>query len=306
MSSLRSVRVDPDARTARIEAGALLGDLDQETSTFGLATPTGIDSTTGIAGLTLGGGFGWLTRRYGMAIDSLPSVDLVTADGVGPVWCVDWQRAFDPLVEHGARNYWKTHDMPDLTDEVVDVLLRVARDLPTDETEPFVGQVGGAAGRVPADATAYPHRDAAFVSNVHGRWRDPGRDDAVIAWVRDLYDAMAPHALSGADVSFVSEREGAETTAYGTNDDRLVALKDEWGLDSLFRTNRNVRPSAAVADDRPRVPVTASRAAPSRPASVGRPPTRRAVRTPRTARPRRVRRTGGTAGTTRPRWSRPP
>lgn len=81
LSHMRSVQVVPGARTARVEPGALLGDVDKETQTHGLAVPTGINSTTGIAGLTLGGGFGWTTRKYGMTIDNLLSADVVTADG---------------------------------------------------------------------------------------------------------------------------------------------------------------------------------------------------------------------------------
>jgi len=80
-SKMRTVRVDAGKRFAQVEPGATLNDVDRATQDHGLATPLGINSTTGIAGLTLGGGFGWLTRKYGMTIDNLVSVDLVMADG---------------------------------------------------------------------------------------------------------------------------------------------------------------------------------------------------------------------------------
>jgi FAD/FMN-containing dehydrogenase len=81
LSAMKSVRIDPDAQRAYVEPGATLHDLDHEAQAFGLATPLGINSTTGVAGLTLGGGFGWLSRRYGMTIDNLVAADIVTADG---------------------------------------------------------------------------------------------------------------------------------------------------------------------------------------------------------------------------------
>lgn len=81
LSRMSSVRVDPVARTARVGPGATLADLDHESQAFGLATPVGFVSETGIAGLTIGGGFGYLSRKYGMTVDNLRSVDVVTADG---------------------------------------------------------------------------------------------------------------------------------------------------------------------------------------------------------------------------------
>jgi FAD/FMN-containing dehydrogenase len=78
---MRGIRVDPDARTVRVQAGALLGDVDRETQAFGLAIPAGIVTHTGVAGLTLGGGIGWIMRKHGLSIDQLRSVDVVTADG---------------------------------------------------------------------------------------------------------------------------------------------------------------------------------------------------------------------------------
>lgn len=81
LSPLKGIRVDPDSRTVRVQAGVLLGELDRETQHFGLAVPAGIVTHTGLAGLTLGGGIGWLTRKLGLTVDQLLSVDLVTADG---------------------------------------------------------------------------------------------------------------------------------------------------------------------------------------------------------------------------------
>ena len=81
LGPMRGIRVDPEARTARAQAGVLWGDLDRETQAFGLATTGGIVTHTGIAGLTLGGGIGWLQRKHGLTIDQLVSVDVVSADG---------------------------------------------------------------------------------------------------------------------------------------------------------------------------------------------------------------------------------
>ncbi|WP_254767422.1 FAD-binding oxidoreductase [Salinilacihabitans rarus] len=370
LSPMRSVRVDPERKRARVEPGATLADVDHETQAFGLATPFGINSTTGVAGLTLGGGFGWLTRKYGMTVDNLRSVDVVTADGelrraseaersdlfwgvrggggnfgvvtsfefdlheVGPevlagpivhpgedapdvlrhvrdfnedapdeasVWVIlrkapplpflpedvhgvgvvivvafyagdvaegedvlapirefgdpiadavgpnpyaGFQQAFDPLLTEGARNYWKSHNFRELSDDAIDTAVEFAARLPSPLSEIFFGQVGGAMARVPADATAYPHRDAAYVMNVHTRWEDPEMDDRCVAWSREFYDEMARYATGGVYVNFVSEREGEEDVAYGENHERLVELKTRYDPTNLFRVNQNVEPTA--------------------------------------------------------------
>ncbi|SAL12640.1 FAD-binding oxidoreductase [Caballeronia telluris] len=96
LSAMKSVRVDPEAKRAYVEPGATLGDLDGEAQAFGLATPLGINSTTGVAGLTLGGGFGWISRKFGTAVDNLVAAEMVTADG-------KWRRV---TAEQDADLFW--------------------------------------------------------------------------------------------------------------------------------------------------------------------------------------------------------
>ena len=369
LSPMRSVRVDPKTRTARVEPGVTLGEFDKEAQTFGLATPLGINSTTGVAGLTLGGGFGWLSRKFGFTVDNLVSADVVTADGalvqasatenpdlfwairggggnfgvvtsfefklhpVGPdlvsglivhpfararellagyrevaaaapddltIWVVlrkapplpflpaevhgkdilvfavcyagepgeadsalaplralgepiadvigvqpyaAWQTAFDPLLTPGAFNYWKSHNFTALSDGLFDTLIDYVGTLPTAECEIFIGQIGGASSRVAADATAYPHREANFVMNVHTRWRERGDEQASIDWARGLFAATAPHATGGVYVNFMPEDETDRVAqAYGSNYARLEALKTKYDPDNLFRLNQNVQP----------------------------------------------------------------
>ncbi len=370
LSPMNAVRVDPDAQTARVEPGASLADMDAATQEHGLATPLGINSTTGVAGLTLGGGFGWLSRAYGMTVDNLLSVEIVTADGAlrtasaeenpelfwairggsgnfgvvtafefrlhlvgpevlfGPIvyagrdapdvlrnlrdfnaqapdefagWAVlrkapplpfldehvvgtdvlivvpfyagdmdegervfaplvefgspvgsgvgphpyaALQQAFDPLLTPGVRNYWKSHNFRALPDEAIDTAIEYAANVPTPLSEIFFGHVGGAMSRVPADATAYPHRKVDYVMNVHTRWEDPAQDTDCIAWAREFFEVMAPHAAGGSYVNFISEAEGKEGAAYGDNYDRLAQIKATYDPANLFRVNQNIEPAA--------------------------------------------------------------
>ena len=370
LSQLKSVRIDPEKRRAYVEPGACLGDFDHEAQAFGLVTPLGINSTTGVAGLTLGGGFGWLSRKYGLTIDNLISVDMVTADGqfvhasnkenpelfwglrggggnfgivtlfefelhaVGPeilaglivfpatqgpqvlskyrdyvatipeemnIWVVlrkapplpflpeeahgqevvvlaifyagdekrgqtlieplrsfgtphgehigvmpytAWQQAFDPLLTPGARNYWKSHNFTALKDEALATIIDYAGNLPSDQTEIFIGLLGGETSRIATDATAYAQRDAQFVLNVHARWDAAADDQRCISWAREFFNASAPYATGGVYINFMTEEEGDRVAAaYGEGYQRLIQLKEKYDPGNLFRLNQNIKPA---------------------------------------------------------------
>jgi FAD/FMN-containing dehydrogenase len=370
LSGMKAASVYPAARRVVVEGGATLGDLDAATQAHGLATPVGINSTTGIAGLTLGGGFGWLSRKHGMTVDNLVSAEVVTAAGevvrasatehpdlfwalrggggnfgvvtrfefrlhpVGPdvlsglivyplseggtvlrryrdfaaqapddlsVWLVlrkapplpflpvavhgrevvvlallhagdpregsgliaplrrfatpvgehigvqpyvAWQQAFDPLLTAGARNYWKSHNFTALADGLFDVVLEHMGRLPSPECEIFFGALGGATTRPLPNSTAYPHRDARFVMNFHGRWDEPADDVRCVRWAREFFDASAPFASGGVYVNFLTADEiGRVRAAYGANYDRLARVKRAYDPENLFRTNQNILPA---------------------------------------------------------------
>jgi len=370
LSMMKAAHVDPARRRVTVEGGATLGDLDAATQAHGLATPVGINSTTGIAGLTLGGGFGWLSRKYGMTVDNLESAEVVTAAGevarasakehpdlfwalrggggnfgvvtrfefrlhpVGPdvlsglivypisdakpvlqryrkfmatapeeltVWTVlrqapplpflpenvhgkgiialaliyageprqgealieplrrfgtpagehvgvqpyvAWQQALDPLLSAGARNYWKSHNLSTLNDRLFDVAIAAMETLPSPQCEILLAAIGGATARPAPGDTAYAHRDARFVMNVHGRWETPPDDKVCIGWARELFDASAPFASGGVYVNFLTADESDRVrAAYGPNYDRLVQVKRAYDPNNLFRVNQNIGPT---------------------------------------------------------------
>ncbi len=138
------------------------------------------------------------------------------ADVIGPHPFTGWQAAFDPLLTPGARNYWKSHDFLELSDAAIDLVVDAAGRLPDPQCEIFIASLGGAMTRVPAEATAFPQRQAHFTMNVHTRWDDPRQDAACIGWARELFDRAAPHAAESVYVNFMPEDEpGRIGEAYG-------------------------------------------------------------------------------------------
>lgn len=369
LSLMQKVVVDTESATAKVQGGCLLSAVDAATQEHGLAVSAGIVSHTGVGGLALGGGFGWISRKYGLTIDNLISVEMVSAEGKivrasetenpdlfwgirggggnfgivttfefraarignevysGPivkrfqdlksyiqfhrefvrkmpdemtvwmvvrhapplpfieeeyhgelvilipfVWLGDpeegekliqpvldqgvtvgdgsgvkpwagWQSAFDGLVEHGARNYWKSHHLTDLSDGFIDEVEKFAQTMPSEESEIFIPHMEGAPSRVGQEATAFPHRYTPFLLNLHTRWREVEDDEKAIKWAKDFHDATRPYS-QGVYVNFLSE-EGADRVreAYTENVwEMLVNVKRKWDPENVFRMNQNITP----------------------------------------------------------------
>ena len=367
---MKGVRVDPEARTARAQAGILLGELDRETQAFGLAVPAGIVTHTGLAGLTLGGGIGWLMRKYGLTVDQLLSVDLITADGqfvkaserenadlfwgvrgaggnfgivtefefrlnpVGPTvlagpifwpmeespnvlrfyrgWITDvpeelttivvhrkmpplpdipaelhWkpvvtviccyagpveegekvirpmkefgspildlctpkpftahQAMFDPSFPQGWWYYFRSCDIAELTDEVIDIVAERATQMTSPLTAFPIFQLGGAISRVGENDTAFNGRSSGHTININATTATREGFDEEREWSKGLWSALQPYHTS-VYVNFLME-EGEERIrqAYGGERyDRLKALKRRYDPDNFFRLNQNIPPN---------------------------------------------------------------
>jgi FAD/FMN-containing dehydrogenase len=370
LSPMHRVDVDGDSRTARVEAGATWGEFDAEAQRFGLATPGGSVSTIGVAGLTLGGGSGYGTRKHGLTIDNLISADVITADGrsvrasedenpdlfwalrggggnfgvvtsfefelheLGPqvlagqivhpfrdaravlefyrefmagapdevdcyafalrvppldvfpeehhgqlaldlvfFYCADaaegqevarplrdfgepilsaiqripyttFKSSFDDGLPRGGRYDTRAHYLKDLSDVSIYTMLNGVEGLAGAYTIVYFEPLGGAIGRVAPEATAFPHREAAYSFHILAGWTDPGEDDEIMAWARDFHRAMSPDSTGGVYVNLIGrEEEDRVRAAYGDNYDRLVEIKNEWDPRNLFRINHNIEPA---------------------------------------------------------------
>jgi FAD/FMN-containing dehydrogenase len=370
LSLMKGVRIDPDARVVRVQAGVLIGELDRETQAFGLAVPCGLVTHTGVAGLTLGGGIGWIMRKHGLSIDQLVSVDLVTASGefvrasaeenpdlfwglrggggnfgivtefefrcvplgthvlAGPImwpmeksaevlrfyrdwiaeapdelmtiinhrkapplpfvplelqgkpvvlvlccWVgdpdegervlrplrrfsspavdavvrkpyVDHQAMLDPSFPHGRWYYFKSCDVAELTDEIIDVTVEHSSRISSPLTSFPIWQMGGAVSRVSPEESAFNGRTAGFTYNIGACTATSAGFAEERDWVRGFWSALAPWH-EGVYVNFLGD-EGADRVrqAYGPDKyDRLQALKRKYDPDNFFRFNQNISPT---------------------------------------------------------------
>jgi hypothetical protein len=176
-------------------------------------------------------------------LDELRGFGQPHGEHIGPQPYTEWQKAFDPLLSAGARNYWKSHNFTELSDGAIDTMVDYASKLPSPQCEIFIGHIAGAANRVSSSAMAYAHRDAKFVLNVHGRWDSAALDGTGIEWARAFFKASSPYASAGAYVNFMTEDETDRvSTAYGPSYDRLVRLKKRFDPENVFHLNQNIKP----------------------------------------------------------------
>ncbi len=144
-------------------------------------------------------------------------------------------------VEHGARNYWKSHHMKSLSDECIDVITSYAAKLPHPESEVFIPHMEGAPSRVDPVSTAFPHRNTPFLLNLHTRWRETSDDERCMKCARDFHDATRPFS-QGVYVNFLSE-EGSDRVREAYTEevwDRLVKAKKRWDPENVFQMNQNI------------------------------------------------------------------
>ena len=369
LSGMKAIQVDAAGRTARAQPGVVLGEFDRATQEFGLATPTGNVSKTGLAGLTLGGGLGWIARKHGPTCDNLLSAEVVTADGgrltasaddnpellwalrggggnfgvvtsfeyrlhpIGPEviaggvvhsfadapevfrFFADYvatapdelsvtastfrappgfpvpteqagelvimlalcyagdlaegerilkplrsfgrpladlvatmpysalQSASDGSYPNGQRNYWKSHYVDQLTDDVVAKVMEHAERMTSPLSSFYFQHLGGQIDRAGRESAAFGHRGAGFDFTILTVWNDPAEDAAQMAWARDLFTALEPYSTGVYVNNLGSEGADRVKAAYAPETyRRLVELKSLYDPENTFRVNQNVAP----------------------------------------------------------------
>ena len=372
LSRMREVTMDPDDRRARVAGGCLLGSIDTATQKAGLVCPSGVVSHPGASGLILGGGTGWLTRRFGLSCDNVETYTLVTADSsivhanarenvdlfsalrggggnfgvvtefelkLHPLksvvlaegltaeaqirqllecwrdfmadapfdlkWNLDlrlaphrqkvpphlrgrpvagsslvwtgapehaqkyFERAFslchpdsvrsqnvsflylqtmaDSEFPHGRRYYTKSGYFRNLDDATIDRFLEALTTIPSPETQIELTYLGGAAGQVAAEETAFGDRSAPFITNLLANWQDASADALHISWIRSIFQKLRPAMTPGVYVNFMSgDEQDRVPEAYQQRWDRMVLVKSRYDPGNFFCLNQNVPPRSRV------------------------------------------------------------
>ena len=167
------------------------------------------------------------------------------AEWVAPMPYPALNGAFDGLVPPGIQHYWKAVFVRELTDNAIEAHLEHGPKIPVVNSTMHIYPINGAVHDVPADATAFGHRDAKFATVIAGMWPDPAQNKANTKWVRDYYAALAPHSEKGGYVNFAAgddaDRVGA---SYGKGYERLRKIKAKYDPQNVLRHNQNIVPAA--------------------------------------------------------------
>jgi hypothetical protein len=166
------------------------------------------------------------------------------AEMVGPMPYPALNSAFDPIFPKGIRSYWKGNFVTELTDAAIDVHLIHGPKVPEVSATMHLYPINGACHRVGADETAFAYRDANFAPVIVAAWQDPADDRQRIQWVRDYYDATAPHSEAGGYVNFMADDDQNRVEDnYRGKFTRLQEIKRTYDPDNLFHLNQNIPPA---------------------------------------------------------------
>lgn len=196
-------------------------------------------------------GFAWSSpvRAVGEElVERLREAAPPDAEEIGENRWVEWQSVLDDLVPKGVRAYWRNASFERLDDQVVDVLVGRGREQTWVGTAFDVHHLGGAFGRVPEDATVFPHRSARFWLNIYGFWEDAAVDDDRIAFVRGMSHDVDRFASGGQYLNFqghepADHRSIDPRAVFGESKyERLVGVKRRYDPGNLFHVNNNVVP----------------------------------------------------------------
>jgi hypothetical protein len=165
------------------------------------------------------------------------------ADLVRPMTYCEVQTMLDDVLPSGRRNYWKSSFVPTLDDAAIETLIACGQAAPSPTSFLVLEPIHGSASRVPPEATAFPHRTAHYSVLILAAWTDPGASEQHIRWARESWEALQPFAAGRVYANYLSEGEDRVQEAYGTNYDRLVALKNTYDPTNFWRRNQNIRPT---------------------------------------------------------------
>lgn len=172
--------------------------------------------------------------------DLAPSV----AEMVGPMPYPALNSAFDDLYPEGLRHYWKASFAKELTDEAIEAHVEHGSKVPAMTSTMHIYPINGACQRVDSDATAFAYRDASFATVIAGMWPDAADDEQNTRWVRDYYDAIAPHSEEGGYINFMAgDDQDRIRQNYQGNYERLQQIKRDHDPGNMFRHNQNIVPA---------------------------------------------------------------